>query len=398
MEETKMVSGAYTKDSTSPIRLGMVGGGQGAFIGGVHRIASRIDGEYQLVAGALSSDPDRALASARELGIADDRSYASYTDMAKAEAKRPDGIQAVAIVTPNHMHFGPAKAFLEAGIHVICDKPLTSTLEDAEKLARIAAKSGVLFVLTHNYTGYPMIRQAQEMVAKGKLGDIRVVQAEYPQDWLTENLEKTGQKQADWRTDPKRSGAGGCIGDIGTHAYNLARFVSGLTLDSLSADLHTFVKGRKVDDNVHIMLRFKGGAKGMIWTSQVAPGNENGLKLRIYGSKGGLEWVQADPNYLWFTPFGQPRQLITRGGAGASDAAARMTRIPSGHPEGYLEGFANIYREAAAAIRASGKGKVKIPKGVQFPGIEDGVEGMRFITAAVKSSANNAAWTRLSDV
>ncbi len=392
-----MVSGNFTKSASGPIRLGMVGGGQGAFIGGVHRIAARIDGDYQLVAGALSSDPVRALASARELGISDDRSYASYADMAKAEAIRADGIQVVAIVTPNHMHFGPAKAFLEAGIHVICDKPLTSTLEDAEKLAKIAAKSGVLFILTHNYTGYPMVRQAQEMVQKGKLGELRVVQAEYPQDWLTENIEKTGQKQAAWRTDPKRTGAGGCVGDIGTHAYNLARFVSGLELDTLSADLHTFVKGRKVDDNVHVMLRFKGGAKGMIWTSQVAPGHENGLKLRVYGAKGGLEWVQADPNYLWFTPYGQPKQLITRGGAGAGDAAARVTRIPGGHPEGYLEGFANIYREAAAAIRASKPGKVKIPKGVQFPTIEDGLEGMRFIGACVKSSANNAAWTKLSD-
>ncbi len=392
-----MVSGKFTKNSSGPIRLGMVGGGQGVFIGGVHRIAARIDGEYQLVAGALSSDPARALASARDLGIADDRSYASYADMAKAEAKRPDGIEVVAIVTPNHMHFGPAKAFLEAGIHVICDKPLTATLEDAEKLAKIAAKSDALFILTHNYTGYPMIRQAQEMVQKGKLGELRLVQAEYPQDWLTENIEKTGQKQADWRTDPKRTGLGGCVGDIGTHAYNLARFVSGLPLESLSADLHTFVKGRKVDDNVHVMLRFKGGAKGMIWTSQVAPGHENGLKLRIYGSKGGLEWVQADPNYLWFTAFGQPKQLITRGGAGSGEAAARVTRVPGGHPEGYLEGFANIYQEAAKAIRAARVGK-KVPKGVQFPTIDDGVEGMRFISACVQSSANNAAWTKLSDV
>ncbi|MGB8818891.1 MAG: Gfo/Idh/MocA family oxidoreductase, partial [Rhizobiaceae bacterium] len=338
--------------SSNKIRLGMVGGGQGAFIGAVHRIAARIDGEYELVAGALSSDAARSAASAKELGIDASRSYASFAEMAKAEAARPDGIEAVAIVTPNHVHFPAAKAFLEAGIHVICDKPLTSTLADAKKLATIVKKSGKLFVLTHNYTGYPMVRQAREMVQKGLLGKIRLVHAEYPQDWLTEAIEKTGQKQAAWRTDPKQSGAGGATGDIGTHAYNLGCFVSGLELDCLAADLDSFVKGRVLDDNGHIMLRYKGGAKGMIWCSQVAPGYENGLKVRVYGDKAGLEWLQADPNYLWYTPLGQPKQLITRGGHGSGPAAARVTRIPSGHPEGYLEGFANIYSEAAKAIRA----------------------------------------------
>jgi predicted dehydrogenase len=257
--------------SSAKIRLGMVGGGQGAFIGAVHRIAARIDGEYELVAGALSSDAARAAASAAELGIDASRSYGSFAEMAKAEAKRPDGIEAVAIVTPNHVHFPAAKAFLDAGIHVICDKPLTSTLADAKKLAAIAKKSGKLFVLTHNYTGYPMVRQAREMVQKGVLGTIRLVHAEYPQDWLTEPLEQTGQKQAAWRTDPTKSGAGGSTGDIGTHAYNLGCFVSGLELAELAADLDSFVKGRQLDDNGHIMLRYKGGAKGMIWCSQVAP-------------------------------------------------------------------------------------------------------------------------------
>ena len=380
--------------STSKIRLGMVGGGQGAFIGAVHRIAARIDGEYELVAGALSSDAARAAASAKELGIDASRSYASFAEMAKAEAKRPDGIEVVAIVTPNHVHFPAAKAFLEAGIHVICDKPLTSTLPDAKKLAAIAAKSGKLFVLTHNYTGYPMVRQAREMVQKGMLGKIRLVHAEYPQDWLTEPIEQTGQKQAAWRTDPKQSGAGGATGDIGTHAYNLGCLVSGLELDSLSADLDSFVDGRQLDDNGHIMLRYKGGAKGMIWCSQVAPGHENGLKVRVYGTKGGLEWVQADPNYLWYTPLGQPKQLITRGGAGAGPAAARMTRIPSGHPEGYLEGFANIYSEAAKAIRAVRKKGGKVPKDVVFPTVEDGVAGVAFVEACVKSSKKNGAWTK----
>jgi predicted dehydrogenase len=389
-----MVGGRQTGSGSAPIRYGMVGGGQGAFIGAVHRIAARMDGEFELVAGALSSEPVRAKASAADLGLDPARSYGSFLEMARAEAKRPDGIEAVAIVTPNNVHYPAAKAFLEAGIHVICDKPLTSSLADAKKLAALVQKSGRLFVLTHNYTGYPMVRQAREMVAAGKLGQLRLVQAEYPQDWLTEKIEDSGQKQAAWRVDPRQSGAGGSTGDIGTHAYNLARFVSGLELDSLSADLDSFVAGRALDDNAHILLRFKGGAKGMIWASQVAPGHENGLKLRVYGTKGGLEWVQADPNYLWYTPFGQPKQLLTRAGAGAGAAAARVTRVPSGHPEGYLEGFANIYAEAARAIRAA-RGKGRQPKDVLYPTVEDGVEGVAFVEACVKSSRKNAAWTRL---
>jgi predicted dehydrogenase len=391
----EMVSGRQVESGKGPIRLGMVGGGQGAFIGGVHRIAARMDGEFELAAGALSSDPARAKASAAELGLDPERSYGSFAEMAKAEAKRPDGIEAVAIVTPNNMHYPPAKAFLEAGIHIICDKPLASNLADAKKLAALVKKTGRVFVLTHNYTGYPMVRQAREMVQKGVLGDIRVVQAEYPQDWLTEKVEDSGAKQAVWRTDPKQSGAGGAVGDIGTHAYNLARFVTGLELDTLAADLTSFVKGRPLDDNVSVLLRFKSGAKGMLWASQVAPGNENGLKLRVYGTKGGLEWTQADPNYLWYTPFGEPKRLITRGGAGAGEAAGRVTRIPPGHPEGYLEGFANIYAEAARAIRAARRKGGKPPKDVIFPTVEDGVEGVAFIEACVKSSKKNGAWTKL---
>ena len=377
-----------------PIRYGMVGGGQGAFIGGVHRIAARLDGEFELVAGALSSDPERARASGAELGLDPERSYGSFQEMAKTEAKRPDGIEAVAIVTPNHMHYPAAKAFLEAGIHVISDKPLTSNLADARKLAALVEKTGKVFVLTHNYTGYPMIRQAREMVQNGQLGEIRVVQAEYPQDWLTEKAEDHGSKQAAWRTDPKQSGAGGSTGDIGTHAYNLARFVTGLELDSLSADLDAFVPGRQLDDNAHVMLRFKGGAKGMLWASQVAPGNENGLKLRVYGTKGGIEWTQSDPNYLWHTPFGEPKRLLTRAGAGAGPAAARVTRVPAGHPEGYLEGFATIYAEAARAIRAARRDG-NPGNDVLYPTVEDGVEGVAFVEACVKSSKKNAAWTKL---
>jgi predicted dehydrogenase len=382
-----------------PIRYGMVGGGEGAFIGGVHRLAARMDGEFEFVAGALSSDPERAARSAAAIGLDPARSYGSFAEMAKAEARRVDGIEAVSIVTPNNIHFPAAKAFLQAGIHVICDKPLTATLAEAKKLAALVEKTGKVFVLTHNYTAYPMVRQAREMVADGKLGEIRVVQAEYPQDWLTEDLAATGQKQASWRSDPKQSGAGGATGDIGTHAYNLARFVSGLELDSLCADLDAFVPGRQLDDNANVLLRFKGrngghGAKGMIWASQVAPGNENGLKIRVYGTKGGLEWVQADPNYLWYTPFGQPKQLITRNGAGAGPAAARMSRVPSGHPEGYLEGFANIYAEAARAIRAA-RENGKPAKDVIYPTVWDGIEGVAFVEACVRSSAKNAAWTKL---
>jgi predicted dehydrogenase len=381
------IEGRSDAKGSGHIRLGMVGGGQGAFIGAVHRLAARMDDHYEFVAGALSSDAARSKASGEELGLAPDRIYGDFRDMAKAEAKRADGIEAVSIVTPNHMHFPAAKAFIEAGIHVVCDKPLSLNLKEALALEKLLAKNkNVIFALTHNYSGYPMIRHAKAMVAAGELGDIRVVQGEYPQDWLTTDLEKSGQKQAAWRTDPSKTGAGGCVGDIGTHTYQLGCFVSGLKLDELSADLTTFVKGRRVDDNVHVMLRYKGGAKGMIWASQVAPGHENGLKIRVYGTKGGLEWVQADPNYLWYTPFGEPKRLITRGGAGSNAAAARVTRVPPGHPEGYLEGFANIYTEVA--------GK-KPDKDVQFPGIEDGVAGMAFIEACVKSSAKKGKWTKV---
>lgn len=384
-----------SEKATGRIRLGMVGGGQGAFIGAVHRLAARMDDHYEFVAGALSSNPEKAVASGKELGLSADRIYADFKKMAVMEAKRPDGIEAVSIVTPNHMHFPAAKAFIEAGIHVICDKPLSLNLKEARQLEALLKKHPkVIFALTHNYSGYPMVRQARAMVARGDLGELRLVQGEYPQDWLTESIEKTGQKQAAWRVDPKQSGAGGAVGDIGTHTYQLATFVSGLTLESLACELTSFGKGRQLDDNVQAMLRFKGGARGAIWASQVAVGHENGLKLRVYGTKGGIEWVQADPNYLWFTPYGGEKRLITRAGAGAGPEAARVTRVPSGHPEGYLEGFANIYTEVARAIKAARSGK-KPDKDVMFPGIEDGVAGMAFIEACVKSSKANAKWVKV---
>jgi len=371
------------------IRLGMVGGGNDAFIGGVHRIASRIDDRFELVAGALSSTPKKARASGEALGLP--RIYDDFRQMAIREARLKSGIEAVAIVTPNHMHYPAAREFLKRGIHVICDKPLTSTLADAKKLVKAAEKSEALFVLTHNYTGYPMVRQAREMVADGIIGKVRVVQVEYPQDWLTK--EETF-KQAEWRTDPARSGAGGSTGDIGTHAHNLARFITGLEVESLAADLDAFVPGRLVDDNAHVMLRFHGGAKGMLWCSQVAPGNENALRIRIFGESGGLEWAQEDPNYLWHTPFGEAKHLLTRNGAGAGDAAGRVSRIPPGHPEGYLEGFATIYSEAANAIEAHRDGKAPDPD-VIYPTVLDGLRGVEFIDACVRSSQRNSAWVTL---
>ena len=377
------------------IRLGMVGGGRDAFIGAVHRIASRIDDHYELVAGCFSSSPEKSLASGADLGVAPDRCYGSFAEMAARESRRKDGIEAVAIVTPNHMHAPVALQFLKRGIHVICDKPLTATLPEAKRLAKAVTESGVVFVLTHNYTGYPMIRQAKAMVAAGDLGEIRLVQVEYVQDWLAADLESSGQKQADWRTDPARSGAGGSTGDIGTHAFNLANFVSGLTLDSLAADLQSFVPGRRVDDNAHVMLRFQGGARGMLWCSQVASGQENGLRLRLYGTKAGIEWEQENPNYLWVTPLGAPKYRLTRGGSGSGEAAARLTRIPAGHPEGYLEGFANIYAEAARAILARRDG-TPLDGAVTFPGLKDGLEGVAFVDACVRSSRRNGAWVGLA--
>ena len=384
----------------SKLKLGMVGGGQGAFIGGVHRIASRIDGRYELVAGALSSDPERATQSGLELGLSIDRIYSDFHDMAQKEAQRSDGIDAVAIVTPNHMHYPVAKAFLEAGIHVICDKPLTSSLEHAIELQEIASRCDCLFVLTHNYTAYPLVRQAKQMVAQGDIGDIRLIQVEYPQDWLTTDSEHDGNKQAEWRTDPARSGPAGCLGDIGTHAYNLACFVSGLKLEQVSAELTTFVEGRQLDDNVHAMLRFENSVKGMLWSSQVAPGNENGLKIRIYGQTGGLEWSQEHPNQLQFSPFGKPTQMLTRAGNGYPDSLAHLVRTPGGHPEGYLEGFANLYYEAADCIMQVNNDAScrEVMNDSQLPKIADGVDGMKFITAVIASSDANGQWISIEDI
>ena len=375
-----------------PLRLGMVGGGRGAFIGGVHRLCARMDGQYELVAGALSSDPQRAKESGADLGLAGTRVYTNFVEMAAAEAKRSDGIEAVSIVTPNDSHHAIARAFLDRGIDVICDKPMTTTIADALDLVQAVRRTGLIFGVTHNYTGYPMVRQAREMIAAGELGTIRVVNVEYVQDWLTTKVEDTGQKQATWRVDPARAGAGGSLGDIGTHAHNLACFVTGLAVRELAADVSRFVPGRKLDDNAHILLRFENGARGMLWSSQVAPGNENGLRLRVYGEKAGLEWQQEHPNQLRFAPVGQPPRVLSRGGPSLGSAAARATRIPSGHPEGYLEGFANLYRDLAEQIRARRAKRAPDRAALLVPTVEEGAHGVKFIHAAVESSAKNGAW------
>jgi len=390
-----MISGTSAGEGKHRIRLGMVGGGPGAFIGAVHRIAARMDDHYDLVAAALSSDPARSRSAAQDLHIAPDRAYGSYTDMARAEAARPDRIEAVAIVTPNNLHYPMAKAFLEAGIHVICDKPMTTTLEEALDLAAIVRRTGLIFGLTHNYTGYPMVRQARQMIAEGQLGKIRVVQVEYAQDWLATPLEQTGQKQAAWRTDPARSGAGGSLGDIGTHAYNIACFVTGLHCREVAADVSIFVPGRRLDDNVQLLLRFTEGAKGALWASQLATGNANNLRLRVYGEKAGLEWHQEEPNTLQFARLGEAPETIRRPGPGGNSPAAHASRVPAGHPEGYLECFAQLYTDLAEQIYARREGRSPAPTSLLVPNVEDGVEGMRFIAATLESGRRNAAWVAL---
>jgi predicted dehydrogenase len=375
----------------SMVRIGMVGGGAGSFIGNVHRIAARMDGLFALKAGVFSSDAERNRASGAEIGVDPGRVYDTVEAMLEGERGRSDAIEAVVVCTPNHLHHAAAKASLEAGFHVICDKPLTSTLEDALDLKDAAERSGRVFVLTHNYTGYPMIRQMREMVAAGDIGDLRLVQSEYAQDWLSEAKEREGVKGAEWRTDPARSGAGGSLGDIGTHAYNLASFVTGREPRQVLADLTSFVPGRRLDDNASILLRYEGGARGIIWVSQVAVGNENRLTLRVYGSKGGLEWEQENPNYLRFTAINEPTRTLTRAGVGASAGNVWGSRVAAGLPEGYFEAFANVYRAAAAAIR----GHADVPP---HPSATDGLRGLVFIDACVKSNKEGGSWIELGSL
>jgi predicted dehydrogenase len=382
------------------IRYGMVGGGRGAFIGAVHRIAAAIDQQIELACGAFSSDPGRSRASGADLFLPSGRCYGTFQEMIKCEAKLPEGerMDFVAIVTPNHMHFPPAKMALESGFHVLSDKPATLNLVEAKRLSDIVKKTGRLYGLTHNYTGYPLVKEARDMIAAGKLGKIRKVVVEYPQGWLATRLEASGQKQAAWRTDPKRSGAAGCIGDIGTHAENLAEYVTGLQIQELAADITAFVKGRKLDDDGNVLLRFKGGAKGVLHSSQISVGEENNLNIRVYGELGGIEWHQKEPNTMIVKWLDQPIQIYRTGLGYLGANAKAATRTPPAHPEGYLEAFANIYKNFANHIRAVQAGK-KLSKGdpaLDYPKIEDGVRGMAFIEAVVNSSKKNASWTKLN--
>jgi predicted dehydrogenase len=376
----------------------MVGGGQGAFIGGVHRIAAALDGQIDLVAGVFSRDWNNTQATGRSLYLDPSRLYHTATEMAAAEARRApsDRIDFVSIVTPNDAHFEPAKAFLEAGIHVVCDKPLALTLEQAEELAAIVDRTGCVFALTHNYTGYPLVRHARHLFQSGQMGVVRKVIVEYLQDWLMEPLEKQGSKQAAWRTNPAESGIGGAIGDIGTHAFNMVEYVTGDLVNSVSADSSTFLPDRQLDEDVNALLRFRSGGKGVLTVSQVATGEENGLRLRVYASKGAVLWAQENPNYMDVYRHGQPRKTLSRGRSEYLDsAAAAATRIPWGHPEGYLEAFANIYGGAIDAIRRHVDGNPMPPSDYDFPTVHDGLRGMRFVYAAVNSSKKNGAWMNI---
>ena len=375
------------------LKLGMIGGGQGAFIGAVHRIASRIDDRYELIAGCLSSTEDKALASAKEIGIAPDRSYSDFTTMAKAEALREDGIEVVSIVTPNHMHAQPAIEFLKKGIHVICDKPMTATLDEAQELYNIVKNSEAHFFLTHNYSGYPVVREMRRLVKEGSIGKIRVVKGSYLQGWLAKKEEDNGLKQAEWRTDPSRSGVAGAVGDIGSHTMHLLEFVTNHKLESLAADLSIFVSGRRLDDDASILIRMNNNVRGSLWISQVAVGEENNFKISIYGEKGALHWAQENPNYATLSTHGELDKIITRGGPIHKDSSMANVRIPPGHPEGYLEGFAQIYTDVADVIQKSDKAAQLLDV---LPNADDGLHIMKFINASVQSSNNNSEWVKIN--
>lgn len=380
------------------VRYGMVGGGPGAFIGEVHRMAAALDGEIELVAGAFSSSAEKSKQQGEALHLDPERVYGSYEEMAEKESQLPEGerIDFVSIVTPNFVHFPAAKAFIEKGIHVVCDKPMTTTVEEAEELCRLVKKHNVIFALTHNYTGYPMVKQAREFVQNGKLGEIRKVVVEYPQGWLADKVEDTGSKQAGWRTDPKQAGISSAIGDIGTHAANLAEYVTGLEMEELAADITTFVPGRQLEDDANLLIRFKGGARGILYASQISVGEENNLCLRVYGTEASLEWYQENPNYLSVKYGNGPEEIYKRGNDYVADVAKHYTRIPSGHPEGFIEAFANLYRNAARAIAARIAGQEPSPYDLDFPTVEDGARGVNFIHRAIESGKKNAAWVPAS--
>jgi predicted dehydrogenase len=375
------------------IRMGMVGGSLDAFIGGVHRRAAIMDGEIELVCGVFSSDPAKSKETGKALYLPENRVYNDFEEMILKEKQLPEGerMDFVAIVTPNHMHHAPTKLALENGFHVVCDKPITLNTEEAEEIAAVVEKSGLIFCLTHNYTGYPMVKEARHMIASGAIGQVRKVIVEYPQGWLATLVEVTGNKQAAWRTDPKKSGAAGGLGDIGTHAENLAEYITGLQITQICADLTIFVEGRLLDDDAHILLRFNNGAKGILQNSQIANGEENDLNIRVYGETGGLQWKQMEPNTL-IHKTNQGTRIIRTGVGNLSKAAQVHTRIPAGHPEGYFEAFANLYRNFAIHLRAYWEGKAADPV-YDFPGAAEGVRGMKFIDAVIASNKTETKWT-----
>ncbi len=380
------------------IRMGMVGGGRGAFIGAVHRMAAALDGQIELVCGAFSSSPEKSKASGQDLYLDPERCYGSYIEMIESEAKLPDNLKMdiVSIVTPNHMHFAPAKLALEYGFHVICDKPLCFDMSEALELRKLVDDSGLIFALTHNYTGYPMVKQAKQMIAHHELGQIRRVVVEYPQGWLSTRLESSDQKQALWRTDPSKSGKAGAMGDIGTHAENLAAYMTGLQISEICADLHTHLEGRQLDDDGSVLLRFENGARGLLYASQISAGEENGLKIRIYGELGSVEWTQMEPNSLWVKWLDKPTQLYRTGVGELYPETIAHTRIPAGHPEGYLEAFANIYRNVAKCIQARLEGKIVDKIYQDYPTVDDGIRGMHFIDKVVESGNNgDQKWIKL---
>ncbi len=378
--------------------MGMVGGGRGAFIGAVHRMAAALDGQIELVCGAFSSSPEKSKASGQDLYLDPERCYGSYIEMIETEAKLPDNLKMdiVSIVTPNHMHFAPAKLALEYGFHVICDKPLCFDMSEALGLRKLVDDSGLIFALTHNYTGYPMVKQAKQMIAHHELGQIRRVVVEYPQGWLSTRLESSDQKQASWRTDPSKSGKAGAMGDIGTHAENLVEYMTGLQISEICADLHTHLEGRQLDDDGSVLLRFENGARGLLYASQISAGEENGLKIRIYGELGSVEWTQMEPNSLWVKWLDKPTQLYRTGVGELYPETIAHTRIPAGHPEGYLEAFANIYRNVAKCIQARLEGKIVDKIYQDYPTVDDGIRGMHFIDKVVESGNNgDQKWIKL---
>lgn len=389
-----MIEGS-TQGSSRALRYGMVGGGQGAFIGDVHRKAIALDASATLVAGCFSRSHENTLATGRSLGLADERLYATFDAMAEAEARRKDGIDFVVIVTPNSSHFAAARAFLSRGIHVVCDKPLVFEVKEAEELKALARARDLLFCVTYTYTGYPAVKHAREMIRRGDIGPVRFVNAEYPQEWLSTLLEEEGQKQAAWRADPAFTGKSNCVGDIGSHVENMIRYTTGLEITRLCARLDTFVAGRRLDDNASILVEYRGGAKGMYWSSQIAVGYDNGLRFRIFGATGALQWSQENPNYLTVSRLGKPTEVLSRGRDGFYPHAQSYSRIPSGHPEGYFEAFGNIYRTFAAALGKKKAGQPLGERDLDFPDVDDGISGVRFIGKCVESSQQGAVWVDL---